>query len=991
MMHHQIFGRRGMKAALLAGVAAGGFAAVTAVAQPAAPAAQSTLVLEEIVITGSRIAKQELTSSSPVTVIGAETFEQAGAATVDSVLNELPQIIPALGAFSNNGGNGSATVDLRGIGASRTLVLVNGRRYIPTNGTGTVDLNNIPAALIEQVQVLTGGASAVYGSDAIAGVVNFVLKDNFRGAKAGLKYGITGEGDGEEITANLTLGTGSDDGKTNAVVFAEYNTREAVLAGDRAYSNQAITEGVVNGVPSILFSGSSSAPGGRLARGTTVITWDANGNPRPFNSNRTNTSAGDLYNFSPINYLRVPQDRFSTFAMANHEFNDNLKVYTELNFVTNRVPLQLAETPAVIPQPRPGVPPIRINLTNPLLTAGTVAQLRSLYPYSAAVDPTFVLPAGFTANDYASITTANALSRRMTELGPRAQDNNQSAFNSTFGAKGDLPLGDFSYDTYFTFGRVSRDVLIRGDVSGSRLRLALDATRDPTTGQAVCVNATARAQGCVPIDIFGPGRISAAAAAYIKSDTNRKQEFQQTIWNGAVNGTLFELPAGKVGVAVGAEYRKNKYFDRVDDSIRTGDILGFNPALSSSGAFDVWEGFGEINVPLVADQPFFNYLGVNGAYRYSDYSSVGPVNTWKLGGEWSPTEDIAFRAEYQRAIRAPNVLELFQGGAVGFPSLNSTVDPCLLSTAANFDRAFCIAQGVPAATVGTAAFNSGRPTQFQSLSTGSAVAGFDLTEETSQTWTVGTVVTPTFIPDFSLTLDWWQIKVEDYISGFGGGAAGVVQNCFVNRSATSPTCRALSRTADGYLAVVQVPTVNNSFLKTSGVDLGISYELDLPDSVSLFSDGARLRIKSDTTFRHKYTYQPAIGGQIFECAGYGGINICGEPLPKWKSTTSLSYRSGPMTATLQWNFVGKFKNDALLFGADPATMVFPEVTSYNLFDVSGSYEIAEGFTVGAGIQNLMDIQPPQLPDTIIGSQQNTFTNTYDALGRRFFINATVSF
>jgi outer membrane receptor protein involved in Fe transport len=944
------------------------------------------LQLEEIVVTGSRIARPELTSSSPVTVVDAASFEQAGAATVDSVLNELPQIIPALGAFSNNGGNGTATVDLRGIGAQRTLVLVNGRRYIPTNGQGTVDLNNVPASLIKQVQVLTGGASAVYGSDAIAGVVNFVLQDDFRGAKVSSRFGITKEGDGKERNVNLTIGTGSDDGKSNLTLFAEYNKRDEVMAGDRDYSKQAITEGVVNGVPTILFSGSSTSPGARLARGTTVLTWDRNGVPRPYDSTRTTTSAGDLYNFSPVNYLRVPQERLSLFALGNHEFNENFEIYEEFNYVSNRVPLQLAETPAVIPQPRPGVPPIRINLTNPLLTAQTVTQLRTLYPASA--DPTFVAPPGFTANDYASITTANALSRRMMELGARQQDNNQNAFNSTTGIKGDL-VGGFRYDTYFTFGRVTRDVIVRNDVSSARLRQALNATRD-AAGNAICIDATARAAGCVPIDIFGPGRISEGAANYIRTDTNRVQQFEQQVWNGAVNGDLFDLPAGAVSVAFGGEWRKNKYFDRVDDSIRTGDILGFNPALSTSGSFDVWEGFAETYVPLVSDQPFFEDLSATAAFRYSDYSSVGSVESWKAGLGWSPVKDVNFRAEFQAATRAPNVLELFQGGAVGFPTLNSTVDPCLLSTATNFDRAFCISQGVPAGSVGTTAFNNARPTQYQQLSQGAAVAGFDLREEQSETWTIGAVFTPSFLPELSATLDWWQIKLDDQIGGFGGGAAGVVRDCFVNKNLQSSTCQAISRTGDGYLAVVQVPTVNNAGLKTSGVDLGLVWHQDLPESLAIAGEG-QYRLKTDVSYRDKLNVQPAVGGTIYKCAGYGGPNICGEPIPEWKATTTFTYQSGPLTASVQWNYIGSWKNDAILFGTNPTTLVYPKVGSYNLFDLSGSYEVVEGVAVSAGVTNLFDKQPPMLPDTMIGSQQNSFTNTYDALGQRFFISTSVKF
>lgn len=959
-------------------------ATISLVASTGAVAQES--LLEEIVVTGSRISRPELTSSSPVVVVDAAAFEQAGAATVDSVMNELPQIIPALGAFSNNGGNGSATVDLRGIGAARTLVLVNSRRYIPTNGNGTVDLNNIPASLVKQVQVLTGGASAVYGSDAIAGVVNFILEENFEGAQASARYGITAEGDGKERNVNLTVGSNSEDGRSNITFFAEYNKRDEVMAGDRGFSSQAITESVVNGVPTVLFSGSTTAPGGRLARGTTAITWDANGVPRPFNSTRTPTSAGDLYNFSPVNYLRVPQERWSLYSSARHEVNDHINLYADANFTSNRVPLQLAETPAVIPQPRPGVPPILINLTNPLLTAQTVAQLRSLYPASS--DPTFVAPAGFTAADYASVTTANALSRRMTELGPRAQDNNQNAFNTTFGANGDL-LAGFKYDTYYTFGRVSRDVIVRNDVSSTRLRQALNATRD-SAGRAICVDATARAQGCVPIDIFGPGRISQEAANYIRTDTNRVQEFEQQIWNGSVNGSLFELPAGPLSVAFGAEWRKNSYFDRVDDSIRTGDILGFNPALSSSGSFDVWEGFAETYIPLVADQPFFKNLSAEAAFRYSDYSSVGGVEAWKAGLNWSPISDIGFRGQFQAAVRAPNVLELFQGGQVGFPTLNSTVDPCLLSTAANYDSAFCISQGVPATSVGTAAFNSGRPTQFQQLTQGSNVAGFTLKEEESKTWTIGAVLTPTFLPEVTATVDWWQIDLEDSIGGFGGGAAGVVRDCFANKNLQSATCQAITRTADGYLAVVQVPTVNNAGLKVNGFDFGVAWIDDLPESIAFFGEGS-FRVKTDFTYRQKHDIQPAINGTIYECAGYGGQNICGEPLPKWKGTTTVTYSSGPLTASVQWNYVGSWKNDAILFGTNPNNLVYPKVGDYHLFDLSGSYKVVDGVTVSAGVTNLFDKQPPMLPDTMIGSQQNTFSNTYDVLGQRFFISTTVKF
>ncbi|HYC04261.1 MAG TPA: TonB-dependent receptor [Azospirillaceae bacterium] len=935
--------------------------------------------LEEIVVTGSRIARPELVSSSPVTVVGAETFEQQGAATLDSVLNELPQIVPALGSQSNNGGNGTATVDLRGVGASRTLVLVNGRRFIPTNGTGTVDLNNIPASLVERVDVVTGGASAVYGSDALAGVVNFVLKEDFRGAQASAKYGISDRGDAGEINGNLTIGTGSEDGRTNAVLFAEFNTREAVFAADREFSRQSITQQAgADGRPELVFSGSSTAPSGRIARGTEVFTWDANGNPRPFNSTRTGTSAGDLYNFSPINYLRVPQDRYSAFAMANHEIADFAKVYAELSFTENRVPLQLAETPAVLPQPRPGVPPIRINLTNPLLTPDTVALLRRLYP--DATNP-----------DYASVTTANALSRRMTELGPRAQDNNQNAFNSVLGMKGDLPF-NLAYDTYIEFGRSQLNQLIRGDVSSTRLRNALDVTRDPVTGQAVCVS---RAAGCVPLDIFGPGRISPAAAAYIQTNTNRVLEFNQTIWNGSVSGNLFDLPAGGLGVAVGSEYRKNEFSNRVDDAIRTGDILGFNPALSTQGSFDVWEGFAEVLVPLVSDLPFAKYVGLEGAVRYSDYSSVGGVTAYMGGAEWAITGDIRLRGQYQRAIRAPNVLELFQGGQVGFPTLNNAVDPCMNVNVTAQQRALCIAQGVPAAQVGTAAFNANRPTQYQSLTVGSAVAGFDLREEKSDTWTIGGVFTPEFLPDFSATLDWWQIDISRYIGGFGGGGSGVVANCFANNNINSETCQALSRTADGYLAVVRVPTVNNGSLKTSGIDVGVNYRHDLPEMVSLFEDGSTISFAGNLSYRDKYDYQPLAGGTVFKCAGYSALNQCpttsGDPAMKWKGSLTTSYTSGPFSASLQWNYIGSWKDEAILLGANPANLLYPETPSLNYFDISAGYQVTEAISLRAGILNMFDRDPPQLTDTVMGSQQNTFSNTYDVLGRRYFVTTTVKF
>ena len=593
--------------------------AMPAIAQQTAAAADTG---EAIIVTGSRIARPNLESVSPVAVVGVEQFREQGAVNVEAVLNQLPQLAPGLNSAVNNGGNGTATVDVRGLGPSRTLVLVNGRRIVPSNNTGVVDVNNINPQLLERVDVVTGGASSTYGSDALGGVVNFILKRNFQGIELTAQNGITERGDANQFTVGGIVGGNFADNKGNATLGVSYTDRSAAFQSDRAWSRFDQNGGSATGIAGRfdnLFNNKFSPSGNRA--------FNADGSVRPFINNFDLTGASgptDRYNFAPVNYLQTPQKRLSLTALSHYEITPAINIFLDATYVNSRVDLQLAPTPATN---------IFVNPTSPVLSPSALAL--------AASRPDPLAPLTFR--------------RRMAEVGPRIQSFDFNTIQINTGINGQI-WNDWKYELYYAYGRVNSAQGLQNDVSRSRLTSGLNGC--PTGSPA----------GCISVDAFGPGRLTPAAVNYIRIASAVDQfTFDRDNVVGTLTGPLFALPAGSVDVSVGAEYRKDRSTFVPSDPAQRGDLTGFNAVKPIAGSFDTKEVFGEARVPLLANTPGAQELTLELGARYSDYSSVGGLFTWKAGGTYAPIDGVRFRGVYARATRAPSVFELFQAGDQGFP------------------------------------------------------------------------------------------------------------------------------------------------------------------------------------------------------------------------------------------------------------------------------------------------------------------------------------
>jgi outer membrane receptor protein involved in Fe transport len=891
--------------------------------------------MNAIVVTGSRIQRRDITSTSPLAVIAEEEFSLSGAVNVEQVINTLPQVVPGVTSFSNNPGNGAATLDLRGLGETRTMVLVNGRRWMFYDAAQIVDLNTIPQFLIDSVDVVTGGASAVYGSDALAGVVNFRLR-HAEGLELGAQYQLTEEGDGDRMQVHGSVGGEFAGGRGRATAFAEYYKRTPIFQAGREATAFALGDGDGELVP----GGSAVVPYGRLIDfgGSYPTLSDV-----VFRTPGTATpTAGDTYNYAPANYLMLPQERFLAGAFADYEISPHATVFGELSFVNNRVQQELAATPVT------GFFDINADGACQNLDAPTCARFRAAAAEGGdpdIIEDIFVL-------------------RRTIESGSRNSFDERNAFRVLAGLRGDV-TDSIQYETSYTYARTRNANIQQGNISRSAFSEGLlDATN--------------------PLNIYGPDTLSEDDVERISILAQNNDISQLHVATAFLSGDLFTLGTASdaIGFALGMEWRDVEAQFVPDTALSSGDVIGFNAGDPTEGGYSVTELFGELRVPIIQDG-FVDRLEVNGAARYSDYSleAVGAVWTYAAGIELAPIPDITFRGQYQRAVRAPNVGELFGGQAIGFPP---ATDPCATPAAASGQlRDLCIATGVPATTVGTPSVQLNP--QIPSIFGGNP----DLTEETSDTWTVGAVIQPRFIPRLTLTVDYFNIKIDDTISVLGGSASNVLNLCYnVIQDPSSAYCQAINRNASGIISgeefSIEVLNANIAGLEASGIDFQLDY--NQPLGFSMFGESeSRLNFFFLGTWTEEANFIPvqALPDQVNECAGTFGL-ICGEPTPEWKWTSRLSWVDGPLTTSLRWRHVGALNDD------DPdSEYVVEHIGSYDLFDLSFGYDLSETVTLAAGVRNLFDEDFTLLGDN--QEQANTYPGTYDVLGRDYFVSVGLKF
>ncbi len=946
MLRKRLAGRF-LRTTMLSGVAAA--AAMPAVAQEGD---------DTIVVTGTRIAREDLAAPSPIARVDSEQLVLTNTINSEQFLNTLPQVIPAFDSTSNNPGNGTATVNLRGLGTQRTLVLVDGSRYVASGPGAVVDINAIPTALVEQVDVVTGGASAIYGSDAMAGVVNFILKKDFEGVQLDVSNEMSASGwDANIFNTALTMGGNFADGRGNAIMSLSYTNREALFQGDRDFSSDTLIDPGPGGTE-FLTGGSGNALGGQwISLGAddfsgsypctsetgATCTGNVTFNGAP--GGKRFRSPADQYNYAPVNYLQLPQERYSIYAGGSFEINESMEVYARGIFAQSVVDSQLAATPVggtfTLSLDDPNIP---TEFRNAVLAAYT--------------DPGDIYDADgdSVANEFDVF-----VARRYNDsaLGPRNSLRDTSSFQLMTGIRGDISP-NWSYDAFLQFGRSSAVLTQTGNISFSSL---VDGVFDGSC------------------NIFGVDTISEACGQAIARTGIITNNVEQTQFVGVVNGLLegFQSPGAEdaVAVALGVEYRE-EFADFKPDSVLGPDVRGFNASLPISGRYDVYEIFGEADIPIIQGVAGIEELSINGAYRYSDYSSIGGVSTYSVGADWVPVEGLRFRGQFQHAARAPNISELFSPFTNGFPGAQ---DPC--STGSNGDgtgqAAICAAYGVPAPL-----------TDFQLSGQIEALFGGnpDLTSETADTLTVGVVWQPAAIDGLVLQIDYYDIEIDDaitspplqylldqcYVAGdiatcdqyFGPGTRNPATGRFVPPNLTS------------------IPVDNIAGFGARGIDFQANYSFDL-------SDIGQVAMVYYGNYTMDSSFQVTPTADVVDCAGYFAGN-CGEPTPTYKHTMQTSLLTGPLTTSIRWRLIGGVDVDPSAFPDASSTFsdLSDDIGMHNYVDVTLQYAVNENLDLTVGVQNITGKDAPLLGSTV-NEQANTYPATYETLGRQLFVGASVRF
>ena len=991
----------GMTRALLRGAAKAPLVALIAAAPLAAVAQgaddvervgaveEDSRVEETIVVTGSRISNPNLTSPSPVTTVGADQIQTRGTVRVEDMLNTLPQINPSEGAGRANEAAGTANVDLRGLGAERTLVLVDGRR-LPYGSpvSAPADLNQIPSMLVERVEVLTGGASAVYGADAVAGVVNFIMKDDYEGLMADVQVGTyqtanssgrlestlrqfnqpvpDSTSDGESIDVNLIFGLNGDNGRGNITSYFNYKKQNEVLQGDRISSACAL--GFSNG--NFTCSGSGTTfPGQFTSFGGGAVpfsfTLDENGGIRDYNP------ATDTYNFAPLNHFIRPNERYSFGAMARYDISDKIEAYGSFAFTNDVTTAQIAPAGNFFQTST-------INCDNPLLSAEQVQVICLNNGYSPTA---------------ANLDDRNAplqVGRRNVEGGGRQNETEHTSFRVLGGFRGDLD-NVWSYDVYAQYSQVQYSDKAANFFNLDRVADALEVRIDPATGAPACqVAIDGTDTNCVPYDIFSLGGVTQEALDYIQAPGFREGEVTQEVFSAVITGDLTDygvvMPWAETGVQTvfGAEYR-DEYLTQSNDALTRDGKLGTARA-DVEGGVSVYEFFTEVQVPIVENRPGIDELSVTGAYRFSDYyETTGEQSTYAAGLTYAPVSDYRFRAQFQRATRSPNPLELFAPQSPFEFTLptgaNGLYDPCAgANPAATFDQ--CARTGVTAAQYGNIADNPAG--QFRNISGGNP----DLEVEKSDTFTIGVVATPAFVPGLTVSIDYFDITVEDFIGS-------VPEEQSINQCLTTGDaffCGLINRGSNGELwasqdAFVIATNVNTGSLETSGIDVAASYGFDVGEYGSI--DVSYL-----ATFLDKLDKEPLPGLGVIECAGYfASTNAsCGTSKPEYRHNIPVTWNMpwGDASLTATWRHIGAVD----LVGATQ-TNVNTTLDERNYLDLFLRASVRENVGFRIGVNNVFDKNPPV--STNVGSaggsfgNGNTFPQAYDALGRFLFAGVNVEF
>ena len=949
--------------------------------------------LEEIVVTGTRIARPNFEAASPIVEVPAASFERTASGTVETTLNRYPQFVPSYTGTSNNTGSyseGRAGLNLRGLGDNRTLTLVDGRRLAPVNGNGETDLNVIPPVLIESVEIVTGGGSAVYGSDAIAGVVNFRLRRDFDGVELGGRWGQTDRSDGEEYDISLTAGTDFADGRGSVIGYVGYYDRAQINQPAREFSRAPLFyvgpgDGITGPGNAYVGDGSpATEEGAAFVFDADPAAFDAlfqsygyapgevppEFNPIGFNSDGTLFAMGNFepdsvanfrgqgdpltsnsffHGYNPANFvaLQMPLKRTSAYASVSFDLSDDFELYAQGIYADYTVNTQIAPAPlqdVVMPASNPFIPP----------------DLKGLLDSRPEPDAPF---------DFL---------KRLTVNGARASENNYDMYQLLAGARGRLP-GDWDFDVYAQYGASSQRKYQTGNVSRTRVD---ELTFAPDGGVAIC-------GGFSP---FGLDSILPECADYIAVDAGIDADARQMIGEFSARGAPIQLPAGELRMAIGVQYRSDEYQYRADEALRREhadgrpDIVGFEAADDIDADDHNTDVYVEAAIPLLADLPGVESLESVLGFRHSEYASAGGVDAWKAELLYQPATAVRLRGSYQRAVRVPSIFELFLPGTEGFAFVFRS-EPCSVdSDARNPDpligpnrqqvEALCIAQGVPTDLL---------PVFFEDGILTTVSGSPDLDPETADTLTAGIVVRPGFdspwFRDLQFTIDWYRIEIDNSVEFIS--TLNAVDNCFdpafnAGFAADNYWCTLFSRdSATGEIIGAVDTFYNLATTMTSGVDLQVDWRVAVgPGELGVgwyvgWVDEYEVQTTNDVPAEQ-------FGGTI---GGFAGS------YPEWKWLMDLRYAWRDLEVGLGWRYVDSTLDTSRSFKTTDVS-----VPHKHYFDLDASYSVNDGWfdglTIRAGVENLTDESPPVFPNWVAA---NTDPSQFDVLGRRYYVTLALRF
>jgi iron complex outermembrane recepter protein len=1035
---------RAVRTVLLTGGALAAGLASEAVLAQAAPAQSAGGVqgaaIEEIVVTGSRIAAPNLEAISPVVAITAAEIRDSGTTRIEDVLNNLPSVVADQSSGLSMGSNGTATVNLRGLGAQRTLVLVNGRRLMggdpgapnqsnPGTFASAADLNQIPVALIERVDVLTGGASSTYGADAVAGVVNFVMNDHFEGVRVDANVGIynhhaqhedflnpllnkqvppqpipqSTNWDGANKDLTLILGHNFADGAGNATAYLGYRVNSPVTADHRNYAACVL----LNNYDGTFrcYGSSNSAP--------TMIVSASDGGYHQVKPDGTIGGRYARYNFSQTHYLQRQDERYTAGFFGKLKFNEHAEAYTEFMFMDDNTRGNYAPAGAffasgngIDPATNLGNGSLSVNCgaqvggapapygnpgMNPYLTQNEYNQICNFPAYQYGAGGAGVPAGALALNLLPSGLAQLNMARRNVEGGPRQENFTHTSFRMVAGMRGDIN-DTWKYDTYGTASMVRLTDWHNNDTSTTRMQNALLAVTDPTTGKVVCSGGQT---GCAPWNIWNPsvGPPSAASLSYIGAPGLFQGYTEEDIWDGYVSGDLgksgVQLSSAHEGLKIvfGAEYRRDHLVTHPDAELETGDLAGNgSPTPPVEGNNHVWEAFTELRLPLIQDMTGAKSLDFEAGYRYSSYSVGFTTNTYKFGVEWTPVSDIKLRSSYNRAVRVPNLQELYNPQHVGLDGGN---DPCAAGTF-TASAAAC-ALGNPG-TLG-APVTPSPAGQYNGIIGGSTA----LVPEVGTTINAGIVLTPSSFKNFSATLDYTDIKITNLVQNYGSNT--ILNGCY---GGTSPSfCNLIHRDPTGTIwaspqGYVIDPLLNEGSVRNKSWDFGLAYKFGM-------GKAGDLRTRFDGTYLQSLLFSPAVAGaKPYDCAGFFGPS-CAPATPKWRHVLTLDWDTplDGLSVGVNWRYFGDTKNSTSNPGiqgdyyGDGTIVADPRIASYSYLDLHGSYQWNK-VTFRLGINNVLDKDPPLIDCSDSGGnsiycESNTYPSMYASMGRYLFLNITADF